>query len=108
MNDIAGDVEVIVAELASNAIAASRDKAPAGTDPRLITFRLSTDDSELRVEVWDPDPTPPPQDRTLPSDGEESGRGLFIVAALSSGWGSYGCDGGKVVWASCALAARRS
>jgi anti-sigma regulatory factor (Ser/Thr protein kinase) len=96
--------EMVISELVTNAIAASRASAPAGTDPRPITYRLTADGRELRIEVWDPDPAPPPQQAALPGDDDESGRGLFIVAALSSGWGTYSCNGGKVVWSSLSLA----
>jgi hypothetical protein len=95
--------EMVISELVTNAITASRASAPEGTDPRPITYRLTADGRELRIEVWDPDPTPPPQDATLPDDDEENGRGLFIVAALSSGWGSYGRNGGKIVWSALSL-----
>jgi anti-sigma regulatory factor (Ser/Thr protein kinase) len=95
--------EMIISELVTNAIAASRASAPEGTDPRPITFRLTADSHELRIEVWDPCATPPPQQAALPGDDEESGRGLFIVATLSSGWGSYSRNGGKVVWCSLSL-----
>lgn len=88
----------------TNAITASRASAPARTDPRPISFRLTADDRELRIEVWDPDDTPPPQDASLPGDEEENGRGLFIVAALSTEWGSRpGRNGGKVVWSALSL-----
>jgi hypothetical protein len=98
---------IISSELVTNAITASRDKAPEGTEPRHITFRLTATASELHIRVWDPDPTPPPRDAALPADDEESGRGLFIVAALSSQWGTCpGPNGGKTVWASIRLDAQ--
>jgi len=101
---VSNEAETVISELVTNAVTASRDKAPAGTDPRPITFRLTASNHELRIEVWDPDPTPPPLEAALPGDDDENGRGLFIVAAITSGWGSYGRNGGKVVWASITLA----
>jgi len=97
------EAETVISELVTNAIRASRDKAPPGTDPRPITFRLTAGNHELRIEVWDPDPTPPPPEAALPGDDDENGRGLFIVAALTSAWGSYDRNGGKVVWATISL-----
>jgi anti-sigma regulatory factor (Ser/Thr protein kinase) len=97
------EAETVMSELVTNAIAASHAIAPAGTDPRPVIFRLTADENELRIEVWDADPTPPPQDLALPGDDEESGRGLFIVDALSREWGSYGRNGGKVIWAALGL-----
>lgn len=101
---LTGPAETICSELVANAIAASRDKAPEGTEPRHITFRLTATATELRIRVWDPDPTPPPLDAALPPDDEECGRGLFIIATLSSQWGTCpGPNGGKTVWASISL-----
>jgi anti-sigma regulatory factor (Ser/Thr protein kinase) len=101
---VSAEAETVISELVTNACTASRNSAPEGTDPRPITFRLTASDYDLRIEVWDPDPTPPPREAALPGDDEENGRGLFIVAALASGWGSYGRNGGKVVWAGISLA----
>jgi hypothetical protein len=51
---------------------------------------LSSDNASVLVEVWDADPEPPaPKDLTedgRPDLQEEGGRGLFLVAALSSRW----------------------
>ena len=43
----------------------------------------------------------------LPDDRAESGRGLFLIASFSDGWGWHplaGTLGGKVVWAQFRLA----
>jgi anti-sigma regulatory factor (Ser/Thr protein kinase) len=102
--DLTDLAEIIGSEIVTNAITASRDHAPPATVPRQVTLRLTADDQELCIRVWDPDPTLPPRDQPLPADDEEDGRGLFIVNALASGWGSEsGRDGGKVVWAALRL-----
>jgi anti-sigma regulatory factor (Ser/Thr protein kinase) len=96
--------EAIASELVANAVAASRQAAPAGIEPRDVVFRLTVRSGELCLRVWDPDPTPPPAEPSLPDDLSEHGRGLFIVSTLSERWGWYpGRDGGKHVWASIAI-----
>jgi anti-sigma regulatory factor (Ser/Thr protein kinase) len=97
------DVDTITSELVTNAIIASRDKAPEGTEPVAVTLRATVEGGELRIRVWDPDPTPPPGG-ALPGDDAENGRGLFIVNALSSRWGWYPApNGGKFVWSALSL-----
>ena len=69
-----------------------------------IRLRLSSDHARVLIEVWDADPQPPaPKD--LGEDGtpdpqDEGGRGLFLVAALSTCWDWYLTQepSGKVVW----------
>jgi anti-sigma regulatory factor (Ser/Thr protein kinase) len=106
LSHLADDAEVIASELITNAITTSRDKAPVGTEARCIIFRLTVEaeDGELCIRVWDPDPSPPPRDESLPDDDVENGRGLFIVNALSDRWGWYpGPNGGKFVWSALKL-----
>ena len=88
-------VEVIVSELATNAMLASRRLGH-----QFIRLTLSLDQDELTIMVRDDCPgCPQPKNA---SDDEENGRGLFLVEAMStrSGWHPSG-DGtaGKVVWA---------
>lgn len=54
----------------------------------------------LRVEVTDSNPNHPQIADPPPSADDERGRGLLIVAALASSWGSQadGTSGGKAVW----------
>ena len=54
-----------------------------------LDTQLLTDSARVRIEVWDADPRPPapkgPADGT-PDLKAEGGRGLFLVAALSTRW----------------------
>jgi hypothetical protein len=85
-------------------LTASRDKAPESTEPVAVTLSATVEHGELRIRAWDPDPTPPPRDQPLPGDDAESGRGLFIVNALSSRWGWHPApNGGKFVWSALSL-----
>jgi anti-sigma regulatory factor (Ser/Thr protein kinase) len=86
---LADDVQLAVSELITNAV------RHAGTDV-VLTLRLA---DELRVEVRDShaeliDRTPQPPDDPFAT----SGRGLHIVAAVSSEWGVTAFEGGKSVW----------
>jgi anti-sigma regulatory factor (Ser/Thr protein kinase) len=100
LNGLAADIELLVSELVTNAV-----KATAGRDDRpAVRLRLSSDETRVLIEVWDADPRPPaPMD--LGEDGtpdteEEGGRGLFLVAALSTRWDWYLTrePAGKFVW----------
>ncbi|WP_327321956.1 ATP-binding protein [Streptomyces sp. NBC_01210] len=101
---------LIVSELATNAIRHTNRKAEETTRhyspsdaPRTFTVVLTLAGGSLEISVWDQDPTPP----TLMDVGTDatSGRGIFIVAALSSVWGYRPTPdaSGKVVWANLLL-----
>jgi DNA-binding NarL/FixJ family response regulator len=83
------DALLIVSELTTNAI--THAHSPCG-------LRLVRTPTTLRIEVVDegagsPEPQPP-------STTEESGRGVHLVAALTSAWGIEVVEGeGKLVWA---------
>ena len=55
---------------------------------RRSAWRLSSDNARVLIEVWDADPRPSaPKDLSedgTPDPQEEGGRGLFLVAMLSS------------------------
>ena len=105
LNGLAADTELLVSELVTNAVQAMTGHH----DQAALRLRLSGDNARVLIEVWDADPRPPaPKD--LSEDGtpdlhEEGGRGLFLVAALSTRWDWYLTQEppGKVVW--CELAA---
>jgi anti-sigma regulatory factor (Ser/Thr protein kinase) len=90
------DSELLVSELATNAIQAS---------PALAFMRIHIGlfTSVARIEVWDRgDGRPQP----VPSGGtDEGGRGLLLVEALAAEWGWSVRRGrfGKVVWAELKL-----
>lgn len=96
--DVCDEAFVVVTELASNAV------LHAGTP---YEVRLALTPQSVRIEVADEGPgTPEPRP---PTPGGVSGRGLFMVAALSVSWGvDTGSDGHKVVWSELARPDARS
>jgi anti-sigma regulatory factor (Ser/Thr protein kinase) len=92
---LADTVELLVAELVTNAVQASASLNGPGYPP--VFLRLSSDGRYVLVEVWDANSRPPVlADVDLLS---ESGRGLHLVAAFSAKWSWYFPEtGGKVVW----------
>jgi hypothetical protein len=100
LNGLAESTELLVSETVTNAV-----KATAGQeDQAAVRLRLSSNRARVLIEVWDADPRPPaPKDLGedgLPDPNEEGGRGLFLVATLSTRWDWYLTQEsvGKVVW----------
>ncbi|MFD4926348.1 ATP-binding protein [Streptomyces goshikiensis] len=102
-------VKLIVSELTTNAV---RHPEKAGDDVSIYsaqfdvrTFELALEmvGNAVRVSVWDRDSRPPML--TKPGVEATSGRGILIVAAVSTRWGHYPSRGprGKVVWAEASL-----
>lgn len=95
--------ELITSELVSNAVAASASVL-GGIGTLVIRVCLITDGNVLTIEVWDQAPGIPV---LLEADRfAESGRGLGIIDALTSG--KWGCrqaisQPGKCVWADIRL-----
>ncbi|MFD9975905.1 ATP-binding protein [Streptomyces sp. NPDC059017] len=100
---------LVVAELAANAVTHARVRGRCFR----LTLTIETPDT-LRVEVTDPRGDRPLQPRTAatataaaPDPTAESGRGLLLVDALATRWGSAPYPpSGKTVWACLPLAAR--
>lgn len=94
-------VELIVAELANNAV--THGRVP-GRDARLRLARFAVT-GRIRVEVSDArgERHPAPAPGGLPDD--EGGRGLVLVATLAEEWGVAPRPGapGKTVWAVVAV-----
>jgi anti-sigma regulatory factor (Ser/Thr protein kinase) len=97
---MAETIELLVSELTTNSIQAMARQAGQPT----IRLRLLTDSARVRIEVWDADPRPPaPKDPAAdgtPDLEAEDGRGLFLVAALSTRWAWCATQEpmGKVTW----------
>lgn len=101
LGGLAETIELLVSELATNAVQVVINRA---RQPAFIRLRLSSDTVCLLIQVWDADPRPPAS-TALTSDGipsldEEGGRGLYLVATLSQRWSWHPTPqwGGKVVW----------
>jgi anti-sigma regulatory factor (Ser/Thr protein kinase) len=94
LDQIADDAELVVSELMTNAVRATRGTPPAAS----VALYLAADHDRLTLLVWDASPEPP-QPRPHPEDSA-GGRGLEIVQALSDRWGTWApVQSGKVVWA---------
>jgi hypothetical protein len=97
---LAPDAESIIAELAANAIAATRAEVGRDEGHCFVRLWMLGDPSRLLILVWDPALAPPAVGQ--PGDEDEHGRGLLLVAALAARWRWYYPArpyGGKVVWA---------
>ena len=104
LGELADTIELVVSELVTNAIQASADhdgrpRYSADTGIACVHLRLSTDGRATLVEVWDETAMPPAP--TQPNLGDESGRGLMLVDALTERWGWFvpPSGRGKIVWA---------
>jgi anti-sigma regulatory factor (Ser/Thr protein kinase) len=100
LGELSEAAELVVSELVTNALQTTVDRAL----PAPIRLWLSNDGVRVLIEVWDADPRPP-RPKPLGIDdvlepGDDSGRGLFLVASVSKRWSWYSHEwGGKVVWA---------
>ena len=78
---------LLTTEIATNAILHARS-----------AYRVAVEilSSEVLVEVWDADPTPPV--RREAANGSETGRGLALIETLALRWGHRLQEDGKAVW----------
>lgn len=81
------DVALLVTELASNAVRNA---------PGAFTITVDARETALRVAVHDSSPVLPQPVHAGPED--EAGRGLLLVEALATRWGSEPTRNGKLVW----------
>jgi len=88
LDRVADDAELLVSELVANVV------RHVGMP---MTVRLARRVDAVRVEVDDPSATAPLLRH--PEFDKESGRGLLLVAAMASRWGTeHHRDDGKTVW----------
>jgi len=87
------DMQMMASEVVTNALIHARSK---------VDLRLRRYGNRIRVEVQDSDPNPPVPTSLLEDDAgneeAEGGRGLIIVEALASAWGSSPAGRGKITW----------
>ncbi|MFE5125161.1 SpoIIE family protein phosphatase [Streptomyces sp. NPDC056669] len=87
------DVELMTCEVVTNALIHAHSE---------VDLRLRQYPDRVRVEVRDSDPYPPVPTAVLSLDQAnqeaESGRGLLIVDALATAWGSSPSGRGKTTW----------
>jgi two-component sensor histidine kinase len=93
--DLADAAELLASELVTNASQASW-RISSGQIP-VVWLRLASDRTSLVIHVWDANPEMPA--RQEPGPGDESGRGLMIIDAVSTRWGACQTHNGKIVWA---------
>lgn len=95
LTSVRDSAELVVSELSTNAVLASRPLARP-----VIRLTLIRDKHELAILVRDYCPgTPQPANA---GDQDEDGRGLLLVEAMSIRWGWHSPEDGapgKVVWA---------
>jgi anti-sigma regulatory factor (Ser/Thr protein kinase) len=80
--------QLLISEVATNAVMHARGE--------WIVVRWSTD-GQLRAEVHDQDPEHNPR-LGHPGPSDAGGRGLILVQALASAWGTWTGSSGKCVW----------
>lgn len=93
--EVRDQAELVVSELVGNAV-----KHAGGAS----TLELTRTADCVRIAVSDRGGGAP--QRLQPGLLEEGGRGLFIVATVSSGWGHRPIPGGKTVWAELTVPAQ--
>lgn len=87
--ELVSDAELVASELVTNAL------VHTGTRCELC---VGVSASALRLQVIDGNPAVP--DLRVAGDSDEGGRGLVLVSALSTAWGTESLHRrGKVVWA---------
>ena len=88
-DEVREDAELVATELVANVVDHARTSC---------TFTVTATGEGVLIEVRDFYPCPPPQAQPLDPNNPR-GRGLQVVAAVSSRWGVTPFPDGKSVWA---------
>jgi GAF domain-containing protein len=88
LSELLDEALLLVTELVTNAV------VHAGTE---IELHVETSDG-LRIEVVDRSPGSLPVVKPAPSEAREGGRGVFLLDALATQWGTRHFGEGKSVW----------
>jgi anti-sigma regulatory factor (Ser/Thr protein kinase) len=88
LTDLTSAVEVLVSELATNAVRHARTR---------FTVTVAWDGRTLRVEVSDASPLAPRPQLGVSCD-RDGGRGLLLIDAIASDWGIDLDHQGKTIW----------
>jgi len=86
------DVTLLISELVTNAVRHPRTAGGEG-----VVIRLAASPDRIRIEVSDSGAGFSPAAITRPSRDTPGGRGLFVVDAIASRWGTV-CADGHCVW----------
>ena len=87
--DLIDEALLLVTEVVTNAV------VHAGTE---LELEITTEGDRLRVEVSDRSAGALPVVREAPSETREGGRGIFLLDALATEWGTRHFGSGKSVW----------
>jgi anti-sigma regulatory factor (Ser/Thr protein kinase) len=85
--DVVPEAELLVSELAANAVLHARTP---------LRVSVLCHDDRVRIEVRDDNPTLPR--RLSPDPLELHGRGVMLVDTLAAAWGVNGNSQGKTIW----------
>jgi anti-sigma regulatory factor (Ser/Thr protein kinase) len=97
LTGLGDSVELVVSELMTNAVSASRSANRSADRVLPVRMWLLSDRASVKVLIWDASPESPVA--VVAGDDAEAGRGLLLVEAVSTFWDWYPVPGleGKVV-----------
>jgi serine/threonine-protein kinase RsbW len=95
--EVLDEVAVILTELVSNALIHAR---PVASGHIYVSWEISADSILLSVRDGGAESVPSLQ---LSQPSDENGRGLVLVAALATDWGTSSGPAGMTAWASRSL-----
>ena len=92
---VADDAALVASELVSNAVIHTRSGQPGGM--LILAVKVSEHPAAVCIRVRDAGTLGAPV-LAAPGPGSEHGRGLAIIAALATEWGSEPSGSGRATW----------